>query len=95
MNELSIKVNIADRYYPLSVTPQQEEIVRQAARLINDKMKLLQQQFAISDKQDVLSMTVLEFATELISLQKEHAGSQEQINKQLAELQSLLKDVSV
>jgi cell division protein ZapA (FtsZ GTPase activity inhibitor) len=95
LNELSIKVNIADRYYPLTVTPEQEEIVRQAAKLINDKIRLLQQQFDVRDKQDMLSMTVLEFATELISLRKGNTENQLELNKQLAELQSLLKDVAV
>lgn len=88
-------MNIADRYYPLTVTPEQEEIVRQAARLINDKIKLFQQQFDVRDKQDMLSMTVLELATELITLQKGNTGNQQELKKQLAELQSLLKDVVV
>lgn len=95
MDELSIKVNIADRYYPLTVNPQQEEIVREAAKLINDKLKLLQQQFAVKDKQDMLSMTVLEVTTQLITLQREAAAGNEELTQHLKEMQSLLKDVSL
>ncbi|MES2690658.1 MAG: cell division protein ZapA [Bacteroidota bacterium] len=95
MDELSIKVNIADRYYPLTVNPEQEEIVREAAKLINDKLKLLQQQFEVKDKQDMLSMTVLEVTTQLITLQREAATGNEELTLHLKEMQSLLKDVSI
>jgi cell division protein ZapA (FtsZ GTPase activity inhibitor) len=95
LNELSIKVNIADRYYPLTVTPQQEELVREAAKLINDKLKTLQQQFDVKDKQDMLSMTVLEITTQLLELQKTAYVSSNHLNEHLQEMRTLLKDVSL
>lgn len=95
LKELSIKVNIADRYYPLKVTPEQEEIVRQAAKLINDKLKALQQEFDVRDKQDMLSMTILELATQLITLQSRNVIEEEGLTAQLQELRSLLKDISL
>jgi cell division protein ZapA (FtsZ GTPase activity inhibitor) len=95
LKELSIKVNIADRYYPLKVTPEQEEIVRQAAKLINDKLKALQHEFDVRDKQDMLSMTVLELATQLITLQSRNVIEDEGLTAQLQELRSLLKDISL
>lgn len=95
LKELSIKVNIADRYYPLKVTPEQEEIVRQAAKLINDKLKALQQEFDVRDKQDMLSMTVLELASQLITLQSKNVIEDDGLTAQLQELRTLLKDVSI
>lgn len=94
-NELSIKVNIADRYYPLRVTPEQEEIVRQASRLINEKLKSFQQQFGVRDKQDMLSMTVLELATQLITREKIAETDGEGLGLHLKEIQELLKDISM
>ena len=35
---LSIKVQIAERFYPLKIKRLDEEKIRQAARLINDKI---------------------------------------------------------
>lgn len=95
LKELSIKVNIADRYYPLKVTLEQEEIVRHAAKLINDKLKALQQEFDVKDKQDMLSMTVLELATQLITLQSKNVIEDDGLTTQLHELRTLLKDVSI
>jgi len=34
--KLSIRVNIADRYYPLKIERDDEERIRRAAKMIND-----------------------------------------------------------
>jgi cell division protein ZapA (FtsZ GTPase activity inhibitor) len=92
LNELSIKVNIANRYYPLKVnTTEQEELVRQAAKLINDKLKAYGEQFNVKDQQDMLSMTVLEITTQLMTLQKQQAEEQQHLAAELQEVQALLK----
>ncbi|MCU0422401.1 MAG: cell division protein ZapA [Bacteroidia bacterium] len=93
LNELSIKVNIAERQYPLKVTPEEEVVVRQAAKLINDKIKLLTNQFDVKDKQDMLSMTALELATTLIKLQEETNTLKEEIIQEINILNESLKGV--
>ena len=35
--KLSIRVNIADKYYPLKINRTEEERIRKAARLINER----------------------------------------------------------
>ena len=37
-DKLSIRVNVADRYYPLRIDRNDEERIRLAAKLINDKV---------------------------------------------------------
>lgn len=93
LNELSIKVNIAERQYPLKVTTEEEVVVRQAAKLINDKIKLLTNQFDVKDKQDMLSMTALELATTLIKLQEETNTLKEEIIQEINILNESLKGV--
>jgi cell division protein ZapA (FtsZ GTPase activity inhibitor) len=95
LDELSIKVNIADRFYPLSVTTEQEEQVRKAARLINDKLKSYEKQFSVKDKQDILSMCALELATELIKLQDKPLIEDNGLSAELKAIQNLLKEVSL
>jgi cell division protein ZapA (FtsZ GTPase activity inhibitor) len=62
-NKLSIKVKIADREYPLSVLMEEEEGVRKAAKLINDNIKSLDGNYSVRDKQDLIAMTALQYAT--------------------------------
>lgn len=95
MDELSIKVNIADRFYPLSVNAEQEEQVRKAAKLINDKLKAYEKQFSVKDKQDILSMCALELATELIQLRSKPLIEDNGLSKELAEIQHLLKQIQL
>ena len=64
--EISIKVNIADVTYPLKVTLDDEEYVRRAAKLINDKIRAFREDYQIEDKVNLLSMVALEFATGLL-----------------------------
>ena len=37
-DKFSIRVNVADRYYPLKVERDNEEKIRKAARMINEKV---------------------------------------------------------
>lgn len=60
MDELSIKIKIADREYPMKVKRNEEERVRAAGRLINEKLKSYREQFGLDDKQDLLAMTAFD-----------------------------------
>ncbi|TVZ54840.1 cell division protein ZapA [Lutibacter sp. Hel_I_33_5] len=73
MKKLKINVVIAGRTYPLSVnSTQEEEGTRKAANAINKLISMYEQNYAVSDKQDVLAMCALQFASklEISSLQK-------------------------
>ncbi len=61
--EISIKVNICDRFYPLRIKTSEEEGVRSAVNSINERAKYYNQNFSIQDKQDAFSMVALEFAS--------------------------------
>jgi cell division protein ZapA len=60
MDELSIKIKIADREYPMKVKRHEEERVRAAGKLINEKLKSYREQFGLDDKQDLLAMTAFD-----------------------------------
>jgi cell division protein ZapA len=60
MSELSIKVIIAGRTYPLSIERDEEETVRTAANRINEAIRALQESYAVKDTQDLLAMAALQ-----------------------------------
>lgn len=62
IEKLKIKISIADRVYPLSIRPEQEEGLRKAAKKIEETIKSFEQNYAVRDKQDVLAMSALQFA---------------------------------
>lgn len=83
---LKIKVTIAGRVYPLNVKKEnEEEGMRKAAKHINDLVTKFEKNYAVSDKQDVLAMCALQFASliEINSITKDQDMIEvtEKINK--------------
>jgi cell division protein ZapA len=63
--KLKIKISIADRVYPLTVDPSQEEGLRSASKKIDTMIKQFEENYAVRDKQDVLAMCALQFASQV------------------------------
>ncbi|HPA86854.1 MAG TPA: cell division protein ZapA [Bacteroidales bacterium] len=64
-DKLSIRVNVADRYYPLKVERENEEKIRKAARMINEKVLQYKQRYSDKDTQDFLAMASLQYVIKL------------------------------
>ena len=63
---LKIKVTIGGRVYPLKVNSEiEEEGMRKAAKKINELVAKFEKNYAVSDKQDVLAMCALQFASKV------------------------------
>jgi cell division protein ZapA len=85
-DKLSIRVNVADRYYPLKVESENEERIRKAARLINEKVLQYKQRYVDKDTQDFLAMAALQYVIKLLeSEEKESDNTLEAELKELAE----------
>ena len=89
--KLKIKISIADRVYPLTVDPSQEEGLRSASKKIDVMIKQFEQSYAVRDKQDVLAMCALQFAAQVE--QKQISKSQDD-ETSLIRLQNLDKKLS-
>lgn len=68
MEELSIKIKVANRVYPLTIQPEEEEQVRKAADKINETISEYKKMYAAKDFQDLLAMVVLELATDNLEI---------------------------
>ena len=64
-DKLKIKLSIADRVYPLTVELSQEEGLRSASKKIDLMIKQFEENYAVRDKQDVLAMCALQFASQV------------------------------
>ena len=67
--KLSIRVNIIDRFYPLKIDKKDEEKIRKAGKIINEKVLQYKQKYADKDAQDFLAMAALQYVTRLIELE--------------------------
>ncbi len=64
--KLSIRVNVADRYYPLKIDRRDEEKIRRAAKMINEKVLKYKQRYSDKDVQDFLAMAALQYVIKVI-----------------------------
>ena len=65
-----IKVTIAERQYPLTIHPSEEESMRIAVARIREMVEFYKSKFKDRDVQDALSMSVLQFAVRLVKLEQ-------------------------
>lgn len=69
--KLTIKVNIVDRYYPVRIDSKDEEKIRKAAKVINEKITLYKgKKFADKDEQDYLAMVALQLSTKVLEMEE-------------------------
>ncbi|MDG1397841.1 MAG: cell division protein ZapA [Polaribacter sp.] len=92
MNQkLKINVIIAGRTYPLSINnTKEEEGMRKAANAINKLITKFEQNYAVSDKQDVLAMAALQFAAKLEILTLDKTDNKKEEIQKLKELTNLV-----
>ena len=89
--KLKINIVIAGRTYPLSVnSTQEEEGMRKAAANINQLISLYEQNYAVNDKQDVLAMCALRFASKLEISSLDSTDTNEKALEKIHKLNELL-----
>ncbi len=91
-NQQKIKLSIADRVYPLTINPEQEEGLRKATKKIEEMIKRFENSYAVRDKQDVLAMCALQFATQVEQKNIDTIEVSQDVEDKLETLNQLLKD---
>jgi len=92
MDELAITVKIANRPYRMTVRASEEEIIRKAARLINEKINEYANTYAFNDNQDLLSMVSLWFATTSLKAETTLSSDENELIDGLMTLEKLLSE---
>ncbi|GAA4327011.1 cell division protein ZapA [Pontixanthobacter gangjinensis] len=90
-DKLKIKISIADRVYPLTIQPSQEEGLRKAAKKIEAMIKQFEQSYAVRDKQDVLAMCALQFAAQTEQKNIDKSSEMIEAEEKLRSLNDLLQ----
>jgi len=92
MDEISLSIAVAERSYRLVVEKEHEELFRKAEKLIDKRIKDYSVSYAYKDKQDLLAMVALEYATSY--LQDEHllTEKEEMFENKLLEINRTLDE---
>tara|TARA_B110000467_G_scaffold125398_1_gene117804 strand:+ start:74 stop:358 length:285 start_codon:yes stop_codon:yes gene_type:complete len=90
MDKLSIKLHVANRIYPMKIERKSEEFIRNAIKQIEERLKFYEENYAIKDKQDLLAMCLIEYASKFESVNNEKVVVDDGLNEKLAKIESLL-----
>ncbi|MEY8847749.1 cell division protein ZapA [Psychroserpens sp. XS_ASV72] len=90
--KLKIKLSIANRVYPLTIAPDQEEGLRKAAKKIEAMISQFEQNYSVRDKQDVLAMCALQFASQVEQKKIDKAEVSVEVESKLDALNQLLHE---
>jgi cell division protein ZapA len=90
MGDLSIKIRIADREYPMRVQSEDQEKIRLAGKLLNEKLREFQEQFGVEDKQDLIAMVAFDCFVEKLTSGEESSQSLKIIFQKLSDMDDLI-----
>ena len=90
MDKLSIKLHVANRIYPMKIERKSEEFIRNAIKQIEERLKFYEENYAIKDKQDLLAMCLIEYASKFESVNNEKVVDDNGLNEKLAKIEALL-----
>lgn len=92
MAELSIKLKIGNREYPMRVKAEDEERIRRAGKILNEKMKSYHERFGIEDNQDLLAMVAFDCQVEKMKSEESKTVTSEDSLAQIQYLNQMIAE---
>jgi cell division protein ZapA len=92
MGEVSIKIKIAEREYPMRVEASEENVIRASAKLVDEKLKTYKDQFGISDKQDLLAMVSFDCMIQQMRSEEVETGLDHKVAERVASLDAIIAE---
>lgn len=92
MEKLSIKIKISDREYPMKVDPEDEENIRKAGKIINERLRAYREKFGIDDKQDLMAMVAFDSTVEKLRSEGKSHEIDDNLEQKLASLNQIITE---
>ena len=88
--KLSIKLHIANRTYPMKIARDSEEYIRNSVKKIEARLKFYEENYAIKDKQDMLAMCLIEYASKFESISSKNIVKDDGLTQKLNGIEAIL-----
>lgn len=92
MAELSIKLKIGNREYPMKVKAEDEERIRKAGKILNEKVKFYRERFNLEDNQDLLAMVAFDCQVEKMKNEETHESTDDYALGQIKNLNQMISN---
>lgn len=74
----------------MKIERKSEEHLRNAVKRIEERLKFYEENYAIKDKQDLLAMCLIEYASKLESVNKKNIVEDDGLTQKLNEIEAIL-----
>ena len=91
-DEIRINIVVADRNYRLTIDKADEDKVRKAAEMINERVNEYKRVYTDKDYLSLVSMVCIQFATSVVKYESDSAFKDQYLDKQLDTLDVLLTE---
>lgn len=88
-----LTVTIAGRPYPLKIKANDEPVIRQIVKEVNEKVNKFQLTYANREKQDCLAMALLAYAVDLHKASSQATTASPDLSDKISRIESLLDKV--
>ena len=88
--KLSIKLHIANRIYPMKIQRESEEYIRNAVKEIEGRLNFYEENYAIKDKQDLLAMCLIEYASKFENINNKNIVEDDGLTDKLNKIEAIL-----
>ncbi len=89
MQNLSIKIVIGNRSYPMKVPVGEEQKIRKIGKDLNNKISVIKNQMNIDDLQDVLAMIAFKLSVEM----EDNKINQDDSNKVYEKIEHIITEI--
>lgn len=89
-DKIKINLRIAETYYPLLVSPHEEQMAREAAKRVNVRINTYRTHFSKQKPEEIIAMVAYEFSREILKLRE--VNDTVPYKEKIEELTSLLED---
>ncbi|NVO19251.1 MAG: cell division protein ZapA [Bacteroidetes bacterium] len=89
-DEIGVTIHVAGRPYPLRIKREEEEEIRKAAKLVDEQLNYYAKNYRHNDKQDLLAMVALHYATIGMNAEEESGFIKKELQGTLNEIDNLL-----
>jgi cell division protein ZapA len=91
-DEIGVTIHVAGRPYRLLVKREEEEEIRRAAKHVDDQLNYYARTYSYNDKQDLLAMVALHYATTGMNAEEESDFIRQKLQGTLTEIDSILTE---
>ncbi|MBY0426726.1 MAG: cell division protein ZapA, partial [Cytophagales bacterium] len=86
----AIRIKIGDREYPLKANAMEEERLRKAGKIINEKIKTFRDKFGIDNMQDLLAMVAFDCQVNTMKAEEQEVEDNQIITSRLNAIEHMM-----